>query len=123
MRPYLPFGDGAIPYYCQQFYKELLMSEFTCYLCNNTYKAQNDEELNIFKAGETSIKLFPEGKNYFTEIVCKKCHQKFIKWFYTLTEEQRQECAPIIIMIGKQKMICYRDRAFCYSPFAEQKNS
>jgi len=65
------------------------MSEFTCYLCTNTYEAQNDEEWNSFKAGETFIKLFPDGKNDFTEIVCEECHQEFMRWFYTLTEEQK----------------------------------
>lgn len=67
------------------------MIEFTCYICNNTYEEQRDEEWNSFKAGEEYITLYPEGKNDPSDILCDDCYQEFIKWFSKLTEDEKKK--------------------------------
>jgi hypothetical protein len=70
--------------------RETSMAEFTCYLCNNTYPKQNDDEWNDIKAAEEMLTLYPETKNDPTEVICDPCNDLFLAWFATLTDEEKR---------------------------------
>ena len=66
------------------------MSEFTCYNCKKTYLKKNNEQWNDFKAAKEMLTLYPETKNDPTGILCDPCNKKFIKWFSTLSDEEKK---------------------------------
>jgi hypothetical protein len=67
------------------------MSEYTCEICFEIYQKMNNEEWNDYKASEEVLALYPETKNDPMDIICDDCNKKFVKWFSTLTKEQKRE--------------------------------
>lgn len=67
------------------------MSEFTCDVCEETFETINDASWNSFKAAEEMLTLMPEAKNDPTGITCDDCFQEFLKWFKTLSHEEKEK--------------------------------
>lgn len=67
------------------------MSEFTCCKCNTTYKKNNNENWNSFKAAEEFLILYPEAKNDPTDILCDDCNEDFKNWFATLMDDEKKQ--------------------------------
>lgn len=67
------------------------MSEYTCFKCKQTFLTGDNEEWNSFKAAEEMLRLYPETKNDPTDVLCDDCNQEFVKWFATLTEEEKRK--------------------------------
>lgn len=67
------------------------MSEFTCDGCKKSYPKRNDDEWNDAKAEEEWRTLYPETIHHPTNILCDPCNDKFLKWFETLTDDQKKK--------------------------------
>lgn len=66
------------------------MAEFTCYSCKITFRKRNDKGWNELKAAEEFLTRYPEANNDATDVICDDCDKEFIKWFSTLTEEDKK---------------------------------
>jgi hypothetical protein len=67
------------------------MSDYTCENCKKTYKKLDNKEWNDLKAAEEYLNLYSEGKNDWISILCDDCNEEFLKWFKSLSKEQKQQ--------------------------------
>lgn len=63
------------------------MSEFTCKTCRKTFQKITES----FDEAKEFLENFPECKKDSTSLVCDTCYLKFMEWFSTLTEEEKQD--------------------------------
>lgn len=65
---------------------------YQCAHCKNVYEKSNDEQWNDDKAIEEFKSFFPEpDADQSMNILCEDCHQEFLKWFTTLTHEDKEK--------------------------------